>query len=260
MKRFLRDLHRGHEKDEKDKERAKSEVARLNGLVTGGGSVAGPSSSSSGPGIGKGPTPSIPKQYATPAQRKQQLAQLAEMGVSIPDEFRPDMAMPGEWEVTEERIIGEDGEKKVEATAMGIHTKRALEEEDEEALEAKKRRWGSTYRTYPGQEDHGDLDALLNNMTKGKGPSIKTEVKDEAKPEIKDELGAPEQAHDALDGVIKTSDAESPPPIKREPSDGASLELPQNPTAKEEVDEAALSGPIFKKRKAKTSRQVIRQR
>jgi hypothetical protein len=222
--------------------------------------VAGPSSSSSGLGMGKGPTPSIPKQYATPAQRKQQLAQLAEMGVSIPDEFRPDMAMPGEWEITEQRIIGEDGEKKVEATAMGIHTKRPLEEEDEEAIEAKKRRWGSTYRTYPGQEDHEDLDALLNNMTKGKGPLIKAEVKEEVKAETKDEVELSEQALETSASFVKVSSAVSPPPIKREPSDTADMELPQDPTTKDEADESAPAGPVFKKRKAKNSRQVVRQK
>ncbi len=40
LKRFLKDLHRGHEKDEKDKERAKAEVARLNGLPVGSGSAS----------------------------------------------------------------------------------------------------------------------------------------------------------------------------------------------------------------------------
>lgn len=82
-------------------------------------------------GFGRGPTPSAPKPQATPAQRKQQLAQLAEMGVSIPEEFRPDMAMAGEWQVTSERIIEPEGEKKPDALALGVR-KRAVEEEEEE--------------------------------------------------------------------------------------------------------------------------------
>jgi hypothetical protein len=258
LKRFLRDLHRGHEKDEKDKERAKSEVARLNGLVAGGGLGAASSSSSSG--FGRGPTPSIPKQQATPSQRKQQLAQLAEMGVSIPDEFRPEMAMAGEWQVTSERIIEpEDGEKKPDALALGVR-KRVLDEEELEAAEAKKRRWGSTYRTHPTEEDNGDLDTLLGNVTrKGKESAAKTEAKDEVKQEIKE---GPEAGGVQVDGQEAFShglEDSNPPGIKREPSDGENLissTLPRlDSNLKQEVDEPTAPGVVFKKRKAKNIRQ-----
>jgi len=253
LKRFLRDLHRGHEKDEKDKERAKSEVARLNGLVSGGGMNATSSSSSSG--FGRGPAPSMPKPQATPSQRKQQLAQLAEMGVSIPDEFRPEMAMAGEWQVTSERIIEpEDGEKKPDALALGIR-KRVLDEEELEAAEIKKRRWGSTYRTHPTEEDNGDLDALLGNVTrKGKEPAM-TVAKEEPKREIKEE---PEEGGTQV-APAQDSKEYKPDGIKREPSDGEtaiSFALPPlDATLKDEGDEPSVPGVVFKKRKAKNIRQ-----
>ncbi|KAH6678683.1 hypothetical protein B0J14DRAFT_328479 [Halenospora varia] len=251
LKRFLRDLHRGHEKDEKDKERAKSEVARLNGLVSG----AGASGSSSSSGFGRGPTPSAPKPQATAAQRKQQLAQLAEMGVSIPDEFRPDMAMAGEWQVTEERVIEPDGEKKPDALALGVR-KRTLEEDEAEAAEIKKMRWGSKYKTHPTEEDDVDLDTLLSNATrKGKEPAIKAEVDVKVKPESEGKTGETKDPVEvARDSVITV-----PGGIKKEPSDlETNLTTVEPSTAsdvKQEGQLEAVPGVVFKKRKAKNIRQ-----
>ncbi|KAF4635799.1 hypothetical protein G7Y89_g2276 [Cudoniella acicularis] len=251
LKRFLRDLHRGHEKDEKDKERAKSEVARLNGLVTGGGA----SSSSSSSGFGRGPTPSIPKPQATAAQRKQQLAQLAEMGVTIPDEFRPDMAIAGEWQVTEERIVDLDGEKKPDSIALGVR-KRTLEEEEEELAEAKKRRWGSTYRTHPTEEDDGDLEALLSNATrKGKDPIFKAETEEEVKLELVEPGNAKGEIKNETD-LAQGGNIQIPEGIKREPLDPeTSITTPANTDVKQTAEETVVPGVVFKKRKAKNIRQ-----
>lgn len=209
-------------------------------MVSGGGSGAGPSSSS---GFGQGPTP-VPRPQATTGQRKQQLAQLAEMGVSIPDEFRPDMAMAGEWQVTAQRIVEQDGEKKPDAIALGVR-KRTVEDE-EDAVEAKKLRWGSKFRTHPTEEDNGDLDDLLANATrKDPIPAVKIELKQEVKEEVK------EERNDA-----------SPEGIKREPSDGetklSEVIPPSNAvdaTIKPEGEEQTGPGVVFKKRKAKNIRQ-----
>jgi hypothetical protein len=192
------------------------------------------------------------KPQATPAQRKQQMAQLAEMGISIPDEFRPDMAMAGEWQVTSERIIeAEDGEKKPDALALGVR-KRVLDEDELEAAEAKKRRWGSTYKSHPTEEGNGDLDALLGNVTrKGKEEAMKMgvarEVKEEIKgePEVDNQLAVPQgfQEQNAAGIKREPSDGEIPPPIPLLDSD-----LKQG-------EEAATQGVVFKKRKAKNIRQ-----
>ena len=219
-------------------------------MVSGGGLGAASSSSSSG--FGKGPTPSVPKPQATPSQRKQQLAQLAEMGVSIPDEFRPEMAMAGEWQVTSERIIeAEDGEKKPDALALGVR-KRVLDEEELEAAEVK-RRWGSTYKTHPAEEDNSDLDALLGNVTrKGKEPPIKTGAQGEVKEEIKEEP-------DASGAEVVLAQNVEDHKVKWEPLDGEIAVLsaipPLDATLKHEVDESTIPGVVFKKRKAKNIRQ-----
>jgi hypothetical protein len=252
IKRFLRDLHRGHEKEEKDKERAKSEVARLNGLVSG----TGHTESSRSSGFGRGPTPSMPKPQATPSQRKQQLAQLAEMGVSIPDEFRGEMAMAGEWQVTSERIIDptESKEKKPEAIGFGVRKRTVPEDEEEaEAIKMKKRRWGSTYRTHPGGDDDADLDALLNRSTgKGNLASVDSGMKQESLEGTDDELKP-------LPKVEPELGEDQKPSIKREPSDGQ-VKLPDTSPTVADVDikhetDAAAGNVVFKKRKAKNIRQ-----
>jgi hypothetical protein len=252
LKRFLRDLHRGHEKDEKDKERAKAEVARLNGISSGSG-PGGPGVATSS-GFGRGPTPSIPKAQATPAQRKQQLAQLAEMGVAIPDEFRPDMAMVGQWQVTSERIIESDGKKKPDSLALGVR-KREVGDEDEEELEAKRRRWGSAYRSHPTEEDDGDLDALLSNATRKGAESVaKTDPSVGFKIEIKKESGLNEVPAPAVPDLPVKVEIEIPD-IKKEPSDGELPSVPSLDAIPKQEEEEAAPGIVFKKRKAKKIRQ-----
>lgn len=254
LKRFLRDLHRGHEKDEKDKERAKAEVARLNGMATGSGS-AGNSGMGSSSGLGRRSTASLPKPQATPTQRKQQLAQLAEMGIAIPDEFRPDMAMAGEWQVTSERIIEPEGEKRLDSLAVGVR-KREVEEEDEEEVEVKKKRWGSAYRSHPTDENDGELDVLLRNLTnKGNTITPKIEVKvDSGK--IKEESGDSIQPINSTFSQVASEEAKETD-IKREPLDDAPTpDTIQALDAAVSVEgEGAAPGIIFKKRKAKNIRQ-----
>ena len=228
-------------------------------MVAGGsGPVAGSSSS----GLGRGPTPSLPKPQATPAQRKQQLAQLAEMGVSIPNEFRPDMAMAGEWQVTAERVLDQYGEEqRPDALALGVR-KRAVEEEEEEAAEVKKRRWGTAIRTHPGEEDDGDLDALLSaGIRKGKGSATKAEVKEEVKQEIKEQPESKAIPGGEVGSIPRNDDLRKQPGIKREQSDEETALETGVPAldlgVKQEGEEQSMAGTgvIFKKRKAKNIRQ-----
>ncbi|RDW71914.1 hypothetical protein BP5796_07948 [Coleophoma crateriformis] len=245
LKRFLRDLHKNHEKDEREKQRAKAEVARLNGVVAGAGSGSSTTASSS-----HSFSPAS-RQPATSAQIIQQREQLSELGVAIPDEFRREMAMVGDWQVTSERVIeSEDREKKPDAIGFGIRKRPAEDEEEEEAIEVKKARWGSAYRTHPVGDDEDDLDALLDEATrKGKEPAVKAD---------------PEAA-------IK-AEADSEEQIKAEDDTKKLSDIPQVGNADERVEsdqpEAALSADlaasdakhnlrevVFKKRKAKNIRR-----
>ncbi|CAG7566364.1 unnamed protein product [Fusarium equiseti] len=241
LKRFLRDLHRGHEREERDKERAKQEIARLNGVVSGS------SSSAAGPSR---PAPRTQQQPSAPteASLKKQREQLAEMGVAMPSDFRPEMAMPGEWTVTNTRIIEktEDGEVKVEKRANGVRKREATEEEKEEenamqSLFKKPRRWGRDSKAMP-QEDH-ELDALLSGST-----FAPRAVKEEA---VKEKEG------EDTNEVKKEEDDDTTAPIKEEEATTVKTEAPDEPLIKPEPEEAesGVQTVVFKKRKPKGIRQ-----
>lgn len=177
----MRDLHRGHEREERDKKRAKEEVARLNRLISPGTTSEGAVVSGGGPGNGfsapwrrAAAAPTGTLRQATPADREQQLAQLAEMGVAVPEDFRKEMAMAGEWqtlsetpldEVTGERMKKKEGDVKPEGLNVGVRKRRFLEDQAEEDAEVRRNVWGSTTKLYSGpsggEQEEEDLNVLL---------------------------------------------------------------------------------------------------
>ncbi|CAD0107697.1 unnamed protein product [Aureobasidium uvarum] len=178
IQRSLRDLHKKSEREDREKQRAKDEVARLNGLVSG---KQQPSVSvASGSQL---PTPKLkstaPSAPASVAERKRQMEQLAAMGVAIPEEYRRDMSIQGEWATVSERPIysrpvksASDGEDE-DTKAFGVR-KRKLDDEEED-LKLAPKAWGSRLKSYPGATGNTeeDLDALLS------GATTKKEVKSE---------------------------------------------------------------------------------
>lgn len=251
MKRFLRDLHRGHEKDEREKERAKSEVARLNCLVSGGSGLSANAGGGSSSAFGRGPIPFVPKPHATNADRIQQAAQLAELGVSIPDEFRGDMAMTGDWQVVSERIMDPeaDGEKKPDAIGFGVRKRSAHVEEDEDEAPRKKN-WNSRY-TYPGEGLDNDLDALLQSaIIKVDGAPLDSNVKQETGENAVATSTIP-KSEDSKKDATKSE----VPYIKREASDDLSLNVVGPSADVKEDPEPDGGGIVFKKRKGRNIRQ-----
>lgn len=254
LKRFLRDLHRGHEQEERDKDRARREIERLKGVASGSSSsstsFAKPGSSSSAP---------PPAPGGTEAARKRQMEQLAEMGVSIPTEFRGDMAMAGEWTVTATKVVDEDAvkEKPVEAKAVGVRKREQTEEEKEEedavrGLFKKPRKWGGM-RAMP--EDDKELDALLSADTLFRP---KKEESAAAEDSVKKEEGADEAAAAVTSDVpaIKAEEDEAGDKL----SAAALGPIADADEVKKEEDgvestEAAAPAVVFKKRKAKNIRQ-----
>lgn len=192
------------------------------------------------------------KQYATEAQRKAQLQQLVDMGVAIPDEFRGEMALAGEWQVTEERIVEVNGEKKPDAVALGVR-KRTVGEEDEEEHEAKKRRWGSTYKSHPEAVDDGDLDALLSNAT-SKDKGIKKE-EDVVKQEAKSEETSSREGSQPIHSGGQSDTTGKQEDVKLEPGVEASTVQDVKPALLAEDTPDPAGGVVFKKRKAKNIRQ-----
>ncbi|MCJ1248374.1 hypothetical protein MMC30_005591 [Trapelia coarctata] len=259
IKRFLRDLHRGNERDEREKQRAKDEVARLNGEKPGSSETTTAGSSDNSRRRPTAPAPSSSSlMQLTPAERKRQLAQLAELGVAVPEDYRREVAMAGDWQVMSQRGLyetedskkeeGEDDEKKPSGLNVGVRKRKLEGQEDEEesGQPIARRVWGSTTRTYPGMGgDENDLDALLATTSTlrrdpGLGAATPTEL-----PIMKDE---PDSKSDL-------------PAVKREESLDESNALLTAATidagalAKREDEDPAEAGLMFKKRKPKPTRQ-----
>lgn len=279
LQRSLRDLHRGHEREEREKDRAKREVERLNGVVSGKPSTSY-TQAHGGPREGAYGGVAPPRAGAAqPAEvdRQQQLEQLAELGVNIPTELRRGMAMAGEWTVTSTRVVKEPGEGKESASvgtrATGVRKReRELTEEQKEEEKAikglfkKPRNWGRDMRDMPSEGD-AELDQLLS------GPLVKAKKEEgEGKPDEKADGIKSEDDHKppAPSTAVESepSTKEAPPLIKRE-SDGGDAEvgqpapaeegkgIPAAPDSKSNDLEPAEAEPtvVFKKRKPKNIRQ-----
>ncbi|KAL8742951.1 MAG: hypothetical protein Q9190_004642 [Brigantiaea leucoxantha] len=241
IKRFLRDLHRGHEREERDKERAKIEVERLNAVVS-----HSPSSTASVPWKRTQIT-NVPRQV-TPAERKQQLVKLAEMGVAVPEDFRREVAMAGDWETISETPVyqsmkAEDQDVKPGAIlSVGVRKRKLEEEQQQETRDIISRQgWGSKQREYPvsATSTGDDLEALLRGT-----PTI------EPKNEMNYSLSAPDFSAEenntertALPDMESGSEVKQDLPILEDPIIQRAGDAPIKP--ENEAPEHAI---VFKKR------------
>jgi hypothetical protein len=233
IQRSLRDIHKKTEREDREKQRAKNEVARLNGLVSGKQQPTISVASGSQPAAPKlkSTAPSAP---ASVAERKRQMEQLAAMGVAIPEEYRRDMSIQGEWATVAERpvysrpIKSTSDDEDDDTKAFGVR-KRKLEDE-EDKLNLAPRAWGSRLKSYPGASANTeeDLDALLSGAT--------------AKKEVK-----PEEA----DSLKKEADTDTTGAIAAIPdiTEAASADSETKPVLKQEQEQEAPV--VFKKRKSK---------
>ncbi|KAL4985469.1 hypothetical protein BDW68DRAFT_143897 [Aspergillus falconensis] len=225
LKRFLREIHRDNERQQRDSQRAKDEVERLRQSVSGGNGKAGDNQSWK-KSFSSTPAPA-PQRPVSVEERKKQMAQLAELGVAIPEEYRSNMALAGDWQTVSEKVIrpaGEEEEEKV--PTLGVRKRKYDQDIDEEEEEAKReaerfvsKGWGSATRRYPGAKDEEeDLDALLASTK---------EVKKPKEPGTGEDTCAKEEQ------------------IQKEeiPNDGVPV--------KEEESSAVGTGVVFKKRKPK---------
>ena len=252
VQRSLRELHKTHDREEREKQRAENEVARLNGIVS--GKSDGSSQDSRGKSSQSAPAPA-PRQ-ATAEERKRQIARLAEMGIAVPEEYRRDMAMAGDWETIAEApakpTIKEEG-LKPGAVAVGVRKRKADDEaaEEEGIVPGKRKAWGSAFKSYPGSNGaEEDIEALLNSapVRNAESQSLKPES-----PEIKDEETT----------MVKTEEV----PVKSEHSEESKLveapvDVASNSQARVKSEDATSNdtpstGVVFKKRKHKSARQVV---
>ncbi|CAK7231555.1 hypothetical protein SBRCBS47491_007971 [Sporothrix bragantina] len=293
VRRALRNLHRDHERQEREKDFAKREVARLNAIVDAKHAAeGGGSSSNSSSNIAALPRPSRPPPPTKPTQPppasssnsnppREQLEQLAELGVSIPDAFRPDLAMAGDWTVTETRVVevqeeGDNTKKGPATKSFGVRKRPRGNPDDDEDDEDKHqdgghsefekvdldtavqglfkrpRQWGRDSRTAGGSSSGlgddigGDLDSLLSSAV-AKPAAAKKEEGDETKDNFKKEDGTATTDDNAAASIP------APPQFKKE-TDTDTLASGLAGAA-EEGKPAAEPAVMFKKRKAKPGRK-----
>lgn len=268
MRRALNNLHRSANNEERERERAKREIDRLNGIVA-------PKTNNNNSGSSKSASGTQNKE-----ERARQAEQLAALGVALPQEFRSELAMPGEWSVTSTTIVedknnaDDEDEQGGTSTARGVHKRERTEEqlEHEEAVKGlfkKPRRWGRDSRGLA--EGSEDLDALLSG-------GLVVKKKDEEEEELKQEEDQRPVKNESLEveveGGVKEEDGIQI--VKKEPEDdsgpirtdikaedGKAPALPPVDGTRiksedgEKASEAAADVPVvaFKKRKAKNIRQ-----
>ena len=251
IKRFLRDIHRDNERNQTAAENAKREVARLNALVSGGGGAAASSSTAppmsvAKPELKKGERWGSSKRELTEDERKRQMKELEGLGVAMPEQFRGDLALPGEWTVVAVE----------EPMSVKEKVKRELVEEREKELkeEERKRKWDEMdedekviksfkiqERSYPGaQHDGEDTNVKPLFAKKGTEKVEMSAIKGEEGENAKLEAGA----------TVKRERVESPPGV------AIGTEEVADATVKTEEDAPPASdGVVFKKRKAKSMRK-----
>lgn len=262
IQRSLRELHKGKEREDREKQRAQNEIARLDGIVGGKSTDGAPALKSAQSGSGKAPA-----KQASAEERKKQMQQLADMGVAVPEEFRREVALAGEWErvsvkpvITAEtsRVKSEGGEANIDSLAFGVRKRKFEDQIEEEAVHAvvKKQAWGSRFKTYPGKGGNGDsdLDALLGGLAPKKEATVneETKTKPEADPAtivIKAEQRTePKEEQEKPDAYVleKTTAPDSPDPgVKAEEESKLSA-----------ISELPGAGIVFKKRKPKAAKKT----
>ncbi|KAG6013364.1 hypothetical protein E4U43_007333 [Claviceps pusilla] len=266
IKRSLRDLHRTHDREQREKERARREIERLDGVV--GGKLGDEKASLSGTlGSGSGWRSTTSQGGGAESALKQQREQLAQMGVSIPSVFLGDMAMPGEWTVTKERVIDEEGGTMTttEGLARGVRkrggedTEKKQEEEEQDAVRGlfkRPRRWGREKRILEGGggEEDAELEALLRGGVKLKGEQQHGDEMGDVKDEDENK-----DRHDSLavemnaerDETVKAEEAEEKVEHALTGTEG-NEEPGITEVKKESGDEVSGIAPVvFKKRKPK---------
>ncbi|CAI7568989.1 unnamed protein product [Penicillium glandicola] len=250
LKRFLRQIHNDNEQQQRDSQRAKTEVERLRQAVGGGSSTDKDGAKGKAP-----PAPKFTERPASLEERKKQMAQLVAMGVAVPQEFRADMALAGDWQTTSETIIETKQGLEGPTKSVGIR-KRKLEGEEEEDEHAPEpivnKGWGSRMRQYPGAPEDEGLDDLLASTKDIK--RAKTFI-----PKV--EVNEQETATEQPTATIKTEDAPSKPEAQEtNESIEVKTEEPAQSAVEPVIEEKAQSedaapGVVFKKRKPKTMRK-----
>lgn len=179
------------------------------------------------------------------------------MGVAVPEDFRKEVAMAGEWqtlsetpldEVTGERLKNEEGKVKPEGLNVGVRKRKFLEDEAEEEAEVRRNVWGSTTKSYPGlgggEQGEEDLNTLLGKAKMGLSTAAEKKFQNQT-------------PYDLPPPAAAVSEKQTPSAIKKEPSDSDEITPNLHHLESAHANPAIIKvegGPppiMFKKRKAK---------
>lgn len=255
IQRQLRDLHKRKERENRDQQRAKDEVARLNGLVGGKDTKTAAKPGISGfQNLGKASAP-VPPKISAAAQRKKHAEELIALGVPLPEELKREVTGVSDWHTVSSNVVEssnpggrtlaeikkeeEDSAAASGALSKGVHKRKAEDEEDARDEEAapKRKIWGNALKSYPGnqaeEDDDEDLDALLSGVGKKTAPS-------------KTNAAAQETKHE--------SDVKAEPEDTAKSETAAAVAEPADQVKTEQDNESAVTAPppvMFKKRKTK---------
>ena len=173
------------------------------------------------------------------------------MGIAIPDEFRADMALAGDWKIVAQRPIDEASSNA--PLCIGVRKRKHEDEEEDDKEEVggtvAKGGWGSTFKKYPGDGvvEKEDLDDLLSGKTPAKKevaePCLEEEIDDALRPNE----GALPPDIPADDGVLPDGHST----IKLEQADDEDLRSKHLPST---IGQSQSLEVVFKKRKPKATR------
>ena len=169
------------------------------------------------------------------------------MGIAVPEDFRREVALAGDWQTTSQKPLydgiakqadmkGDVAEESKSALNVGIRKRKIDGNDDEEASERPIRKvWGSTTKVYPGTESD-DLDALLNKS-------------------LSSSSRAPSSTEDgAFERQQRENDIASGNPTIKQESNISAPDLTEERKPVAEPADAAGPTIAFKKRKSKVCR------
>lgn len=194
----------------------------------------------------------------TPAERKAQLAKLAELGVAVPENYRREVAMAGDWQTVAERPVWSHVKKegvledfkdfKPDSTLnVGVRKRRFDGQEEEEAAGATviRKGWGATTRHYPGSVADGDhdLESLLNIK-----PVRHLGTQDKSEESVQPDAGLPESTMQV--SSVKKEDAREDVDLNNVPTQ---VKVADSVVKEEDNSIQIQPTVVFKKRKAKST-------
>ncbi|KAK6363730.1 hypothetical protein TWF730_001148 [Orbilia blumenaviensis] len=247
LQRFLRELHRNKEREAVAAENTKREAERLNNLEN-PEYVAKPLARRAADLTEKKPAKA--NAFRSEEQKKKHLDELAALGVAMPESYRKEHAMAGEWEtvrVIERPVTPEDPESEESKRAKRRKLGDVGEDDDGDEEETETRNFKMRTLEYPGDSVASENIGEITFKKKGKSKQIMPTVEYPAQTPVpslggivfkkKDAKNGPKEEDDEV--IAKTSNEA---PATEEKGDVDSLDQDRDQTKGEDRSE----GPVMK--------------